>query len=112
MLWQIQLISPVVCITGSLVIHETELVRCWYYMKVVKALADKKVKMVPFNLNYTVPSAQFTLSVTMGVETLAHFDYWQRAGQDVLYEDQTAWPIELRRARLISAVDYIQVKQF
>lgn len=77
--------------------------------KVVKALADKKVKMVPFSLNYTVPSAQFSLNVTMDVETLAHFDHWQRAGEDVKYEDQTAWPVELRRARFIPAVDYIQV---
>jgi hypothetical protein len=76
---------------------------------VVKTLAAKKVKMVPFNLNYTVPSAQFLLNVTMDVETLAHFDHWQRASEDLKFEDQTAWPVELRRARLISAVDYIQV---
>ena len=89
---------------------EIELVRCWCYIKVVKALAEKKVKMVPFNLSYSVPSAQFVLNVTMDVETLAHFDHWQRARQDAKYEDQTAWPVELRRARLISAVDYIQVR--
>lgn len=75
----------------------------------MEALAKRNVKMVPFDLNYTVPSAQFILNVTMDVETLAHFDRWQRAGLDAKYEDQTAWPIELRRARLISAVDYIQV---
>lgn len=82
---------------------------CWCYVKVVKALADQKVKMVPFKLNYTVPSAQFILNVTMDVETLSHFDHWQRAGEDAKFEDQTAWPVELRRSRLISAVDYVQV---
>lgn len=80
-------------------------------MGVVKTLAAKKVKMVPFHLNYTVPSAQFLLNVTMDVETLAHFDHWQRASEDLKYEDQTAWPVELRRARLISAVDYIQAQR-
>jgi len=77
---------------------------------VVKAIADRKAKVVPFNLNYSVTSAQFILNVTMDVETLAHFDHWQRAGQDDKFEDQTAWPVELRRARLISAVDYVQVR--
>lgn len=76
----------------------------------MKALASKQVTMVPFALNYTVPSAQFILNVTMDVDVLAHFDHWQRAGLDDNYEDQTAWPVELRRTRLISAVDYIQVK--
>ena len=91
-------------------LYETELLRCWCCTKVVKTLAEeKKVKMVPFNLNYTVSSAQFLLNVTMDVETLAHFDHWQRAGLDLEYEDQTAWPVELRRARFIPAVDYIQV---
>ncbi|KAG0591010.1 hypothetical protein KC19_1G142400 [Ceratodon purpureus] len=80
-------------------------------MGVVKALAAKKVKMVPFDLNYTVPTAQFLLNVTMDVETLAHFDHWQRAGEDAKYEDQTAWPVELRRARFISAVDYVQAQR-
>lgn len=80
-------------------------------MGVVKALASKQVTMVPFALNYTVPSAQFILNVTMDVDVLAHFDHWQRAGLDDNYEDQTAWPVELRRTRLISAVDYIQAQR-
>lgn len=80
-------------------------------MGVVKALAGLKVKMVPFKLNYTVPSAEFIMNVTMGVDVLSHFDNWQRAGLDVGYEDQTAWPVELRRARLISAVDYVQAQR-
>jgi len=40
---------------------------------------------------------------------LAHFDNWQREGHDDDYEAQDQWPVELRRARLIPAVDYIQV---
>eukprot|EP00268_Persea_americana_P033498 TRINITY_DN3316_c0_g2_i13.p1 TRINITY_DN3316_c0_g2~~TRINITY_DN3316_c0_g2_i13.p1 ORF type:complete len:197 (+),score=38.06 TRINITY_DN3316_c0_g2_i13:1407-1997(+) len=45
----------------------------------------------------------------MDVDMLAHFDEWQRAGQDDAYEAQDQWPVELRRARLITAVDYMQV---
>lgn len=45
----------------------------------------------------------------MYVDMLAHFDEWQRTGQDDLYEAQDQWPFELRRARVITAVDYIQV---
>ena len=40
---------------------------------------------------------------------LSHFDKWQRLGQDDDYEAQDQWPIELRRARMIPAVDYVQV---
>lgn len=42
---------------------------------------------------------------------LAHFDHWQRSGEDRQYEAQDQWPEELRRARLIPAVDYLQVLQ-
>jgi hypothetical protein len=45
----------------------------------------------------------------MDVDMLAHFDQWQRSGEDNVYEAQDQWPTELRRARLIPAVDYIQV---
>jgi hypothetical protein len=47
----------------------------------------------------------------MEVDVLAHFDHWQREGLDEDYEDQNAWPVVVRRARLISAVDYLQVTQ-
>lgn len=40
---------------------------------------------------------------------LAHFDNWQREGHDDDYEAQDQWPVELRRARLVPAVDYVQV---
>ena len=40
---------------------------------------------------------------------LSHFDKWQRSGQDDDYEAQDQWPIELHRARMIPAVDYVQV---
>lgn len=65
--------------------------------------------MVPFELNYTVDSVQGILNFTMNVDMLAHFDEWQRTGQEDLYEAQDQWPVELRRARVVTAVDYIQV---
>lgn len=68
--------------------------------------------MVPFKLNYTVESAQGILNFTMDVDMLAHFDEWQRAGLDDEYEVQDQWPVELRRARVIPAVDYVQVCLF
>ncbi|KHG00111.1 Putative disease resistance RPP13-like protein 1 [Gossypium arboreum] len=44
----------------------------------------------------------------MDVDMLAHFDEWQRSGKDDDYEAQDQWPVELRRARVVSAVDYLQ----
>lgn len=66
--------------------------------------------MVPFKLDYSVDSVQGILNFTMDVDMLAHFDKWQRTGQDDEYEAQDQWPTELRRARAISAVDYVQVQ--
>uniref|UniRef100_A0A803NVN2 Amidase domain-containing protein n=1 Tax=Cannabis sativa TaxID=3483 RepID=A0A803NVN2_CANSA len=80
-------------------------------MEVVKVLESKGVKMVPFKLNYTVDSVQGILNFTMDVDMLAHFDEWQRSGSDRAYEAQEQWPIELRRARLIPAVDYVQAQR-
>ena len=42
-------------------------------------------------------------------EAAAHFDYWQRSGQDRQNVRQDYWPPLLRMARLIPAVEYIQV---
>lgn len=67
------------------------------------------MKIVPFKLNYTVGSVQSVLNITMDVDMLAHFDRWQREGLDDQFEAQDQWPVELRRARLVPAVDYIQV---
>ncbi|XP_011040306.1 PREDICTED: glutamyl-tRNA(Gln) amidotransferase subunit A, mitochondrial isoform X1 [Populus euphratica] len=80
-------------------------------MEVVNVLKSKGVKMVPFKLNYTVDSVQGILNFTMDVEMLAHFDEWQRTRQDDLYEAQDQWPTELRRARVIPAVDYVQAQR-
>ncbi|XP_021905647.1 uncharacterized protein LOC110820477 isoform X2 [Carica papaya] len=80
-------------------------------MEVVDVLASKGVKMVPFELNYTVESVQGILNFTMDVDTLAHFDKWQRSNQDDIYESQDQWPLELRRARVIPAVDYVQAQR-
>ncbi|CAM0874637.1 unnamed protein product [Alopecurus aequalis] len=78
-------------------------------MEVVNVLSAKGAKLVPFKLNYTVESVQSILNITMDVDMLAHFDNWQREGNDNDYEAQDQWPVELRRARLVPAVDYIQV---
>ena len=78
-------------------------------LQVVDVLKSKGVNMVPFKLNYTVESAQGILNFTMDVDMLAHFDEWQRANLDDQYEAQDQWPLELQRARVIPAVDYVQV---
>ncbi|KAL3848747.1 hypothetical protein ACJIZ3_010629 [Penstemon smallii] len=78
---------------------------------VVEKLRSKGVNMVPFKLNYSVNSAQGIVNFTMDVDMLAHFDEWQRSGQDDDYEAQDQWPLELRRARVIPAVDYIQAQR-
>ncbi|RWR73166.1 Glutamyl-tRNAGln amidotransferase subunit A isoform 1 [Cinnamomum micranthum f. kanehirae] len=79
--------------------------------EVVNVLSSKGVNLVPFKLNYTVESVQGILNFTMDVDMLSHFDEWQRAGQDDAYEAQDQWPVELRRARLITAVDYMQAQR-
>ncbi|XP_073122865.1 uncharacterized protein [Henckelia pumila] len=80
-------------------------------MDVVQKLQSKGVKMVPFKLNYTVDSAQGILNFTMDVDMLSHFDEWQRSGEDDDYEAQDQWPLELRRARVVPAVDYVQAQR-
>ncbi|CAL4987723.1 unnamed protein product [Urochloa decumbens] len=80
-------------------------------MEVVDVLSSQGVKLVPFKLNYTIESVQSILNITMDVDMLAHFDNWQREGHDDDYEAQDQWPVELRRARLIPAVDYIQAQR-
>ncbi|MCL7034084.1 hypothetical protein MKW94_008179 [Papaver nudicaule] len=80
-------------------------------MEVVNVLASKGVNVIPFKLNYTVESVQGILNFTMDVDTLSHFDNWQRTGQDDVYEAQDQWPLELRRARMVPAVDYLQAQR-
>lgn len=82
------------------------------FSQVVHVLAAKGAKMIPFKLNYTVESVQGILNFTMDVDMLARFDEWQRSGQDEVYEAQEQWPTELCRARVIPAVDYVQVITF
>ncbi|XVF49479.1 hypothetical protein PTKIN_Ptkin04bG0016100 [Pterospermum kingtungense] len=79
--------------------------------EVVHVLESEGVKVVPFKLNYTVDSVQGILNFTMDVDMLAHFDEWQRSGKDGDYEAQDQWPLELRRARVVSAVDYLQAQR-
>lgn len=80
-------------------------------MEVVRVLSSKGVTLVPFKLNYTVDSVQGILNFTMDVDMLAHFDEWQRVGKDDQYEAQEQWPVELRRARVVPAVDYVQAQR-
>ncbi|XP_020246424.1 uncharacterized protein LOC109824272 isoform X1 [Asparagus officinalis] len=80
-------------------------------MEVIHVLSSMGVNVVPFKLNYTVETVQALLNFTMDVDMLAHFDKWQRLGYDDDYEAQDQWPVELRRARLIPAVDYIQAQR-
>ncbi len=47
--------------------------------------------------------------VDADVEAAAHFDHWQRAQLDDLNVRQDLWPEALRNARVIPAVEYIQV---
>ncbi|XP_016504312.1 uncharacterized protein LOC107822294 isoform X2 [Nicotiana tabacum] len=79
--------------------------------EVVNVLQSKGVKMVPFDLKYTVDSAQGIVNFTMDVDMLAHFDEWQRSNKDDEFEAEDQWPLELRRARVITAVDYIQAQR-
>ncbi|XP_062028983.1 uncharacterized protein LOC133744989 [Rosa rugosa] len=78
--------------------------------EVVHVLGSKGVNMVPFKLKYEVDSVGIA-SFTMDVDTLAHFDEWQRSGKDDDYESQDQWPPELRRARIFPAVDYVQAQR-
>ncbi|OIT26441.1 PREDICTED: uncharacterized protein LOC109215303 isoform X2 [Nicotiana attenuata] len=78
---------------------------------VVNVLQSKGAKMVPFDLKYTVDSAQGIVNFTMDVDMLSHFDEWQRSNKDDEFEAEDQWPLELRRARVITAVDYIQAQR-
>ncbi|KAK8938269.1 hypothetical protein KSP40_PGU001939 [Platanthera guangdongensis] len=80
-------------------------------IEVVNVLSAMGVKLVPFKLNYTVKSVQEILNFTMDVDVLSHFDNWQRLRLDDEYEAPDQWPVELRRARLIPAVDYVQAQR-
>ncbi|KAG7028327.1 gatA, partial [Cucurbita argyrosperma subsp. argyrosperma] len=80
-------------------------------MEVVRVLSSKGANMVPFNLTYSLDSVQGILNFTMDIDMLTHFDEWQRSGLDHEYEAQDQWPTELRRARLIPAVDYVQAQR-
>ncbi|KAI8016743.1 Glutamyl-tRNA(Gln) amidotransferase subunit A [Camellia lanceoleosa] len=80
-------------------------------MEVVHVLRSNGVNMVPFKLNYSVDSVQGIMNFTMDVDMLSHFDEWQRSRQDDNYEAQDQWPVELCRARMVPAVDYLQAQR-
>ena len=66
------------------------------------------VTVRPFVLNYTTPAADIILAI-MASEAAANFDFWQRSGADDTNRRQDFWPPLLRLARMIPAVEYIQV---
>lgn len=78
------------------------------YMQVMEVLRGRGVTLKPFALAYSVNAEDIIMNVMVS-EAAAHFDYWQRSGQDALNRRQDYWPPLLRLARLIPAVEYIQV---
>ena len=59
---------------------------------------------------YIVSSEQHLIAVLdADVEAAAHFDHWQRAHLDDQNVRQDLWPEALRNARVMPAVEYIQV---
>lgn len=77
--------------------------------QVLEVLRNKGVTLKPFNLSYGVQTEDIIMTI-MIAEAAAHFDYWQRSGQDAQNRRQDYWPPLLRLARLIPAVEYIQVR--
>jgi len=77
-------------------------------MQFTAIMASKGVKVKPFELNYTTPANDIILAV-MASEAAANFDYWQRSHRDDTNRRQDFWPPLLRLARMIPAVEYIQV---
>lgn len=62
----------------------------------------------PLAFNYSSP-AQHIMNVVLKVEAAAVFDHWQRSGEEDLNVRQDDWPPDLRAARMVPAVEYIQV---
>jgi len=77
-------------------------------MQVFKVLEARGVTLKAFSLDYGMNAEDIIMNIMIS-ETAAHFDYWQRSGQDSLNRRQDYWPPLLRLARLIPAVEYIQV---
>ena len=71
-------------------------------------LSSKGVTLKPFSISYAVNAEDVIMNIMIS-EAAAHFDYWQRSGQDAQNVRQDYWPPLLRMARLIPAVEYIQV---
>ena len=76
--------------------------------QMLEVLGARGVTLVPFTLDYDVNAEDVILNIMIS-ETAAHFDYWQRSGQEDQNRRQDYWPPLLRLARLIPAVEYIQV---
>lgn len=72
----------------------------------VKRLKDLGVQLVPITLPQAL--AQTIVGVVLDVEAAAAFDDITRAG---VKEDIGLWPATFRRARFVSAVDYIRAQR-
>jgi Asp-tRNA(Asn)/Glu-tRNA(Gln) amidotransferase A subunit family amidase len=75
----------------------------------LQALRELGVELVPLEL----PALPYgALIENLYVEAAAVFDELTRSGRDAQLTNQAAWPPAWRRARLLSAVDYLQVERF
>ena len=86
----------------------SSLTPCGAAAQFTAVLAGLGVGVKPFVLNYTTPASDIILAV-MATEAAANFDYWQRSGAEDTNRRQDFWPPLLRLARMIPAVEYIQV---
>ncbi|KAK9809896.1 hypothetical protein WJX72_001213 [[Myrmecia] bisecta] len=62
-------------------------------------------------LNYTIPGGSKLHSTIMYVETASHFDQWLRSGLADTQRNQQGWPLGLRAARFIPAVEYVNANR-
>lgn len=76
--------------------------------QVALELQLRGVQVVEASFNYTAPVVDLIMPIMM-VEAASNFDRWQRAHYDDLARRQDFWPPLLRLARVIPAVEYLQV---
>ena len=78
-------------------------------LQALQALRDLGVTLVPIEL----PDLPYTtLLDNLFVEAAAVFEELTLNGQDALLVNKEGWPLNWRKARLLSAVDYLQIERF
>jgi Asp-tRNA(Asn)/Glu-tRNA(Gln) amidotransferase A subunit family amidase len=75
----------------------------------LQALRELRVQLIPVELPVLPYGA---LIENLYVEAAAVFDELTLSGRDAQLTNQDAWPPAWRRARLLSAVDYLQTERF